>query len=171
MRAYLTTLCALALLPSALADQLLVRFAEPPTGGCVAVGSVDFPMGDLKSVETLRIVAGQDYVEVPVAILATSAWPDGSILSADIAFPVADASLSYGVEWGVVRRQKHFDYKPSKDTKPVSFTAVELESSLDVTVGQLMVRVDKRAALYNHWYWIPIAAILGLLVYRKARLR
>jgi hypothetical protein len=49
--------------------------------------------------------------------------------------------------------------------------AEEMRPALDVSVGQVMVRLDAHPEYYYYWYLIPLLAVLALLLYRKARLR
>jgi len=167
----LIALIILAAPRPARSEQASIQFDAPlPQGRCVALGTVEFPVGALRSSDSIRVLSGA--LEVPAAMVASDSWPDGSIMSVDLAFPVEDATQPYSVQWGAQRRNAVYEFTPRSNLKTVSFsTGPSAGPSLDVQVGQLTVRVDKHPGLYYYWYLVPIAAILAALIYRKARLR
>lgn len=143
----------------------------------MAVGALDFEPGVLKSADTLRVLAEPGAVEVPLAIRQTLTWPDGSLLSAEIAFPVHadDSAKQFWAEWGTASRTRSCPAKADPGVPEVTFTpGLDVQAGrpvMDMPVGQLIVRLDQHPGYYYYWYLLPIAAIVALLIYRKARLR
>ena len=126
-----------------------------------------------------RIVAVSDEPgggEVPFAVLGEARWPDGSLMAVELCFPLAAEDVADTRYW----------LEPADSTSPKWYTgprdlprlrfrlnesAQEAPVDVGVDVGEMMVRVDQRPELYYYWYLIPIGAILGLLIWRKVRLR
>lgn len=133
-------------------------------------------MGAVTSPENIRALVTPGDEEMPLAVLSTTAWPDGSIMSAEIAFGVVPPPRACWVTWGIAPRTKSLPaaLPPGAPALPRVSLGPELDEmrpALDVSVGQVMVRLDSHPEYYYYWYLIPIVAILALLVYRKARLR
>ncbi len=134
-------------------------------------------MGAVTAPDHIRALALPGEVEVPLTVLAFTPWPDGSLMSAEVAFllePAPDrAPRSWAISWGPAARARELAPLPDGPF-PTFSLAPELDDMqpvMDVSLGQIMVRLDAHPEYYYYWYLIPIAAILALLIYRKARLR
>jgi len=139
-------------------------------------------MGALSSADKLRAAILPGDEEVPLAVLETSRWPDGSLMIARVAFPAAasaGAGRTLWIAWDGPARARNFI--PDSNAPRAAFSVgPEQESSetrasqssivMAAPVGQMMARLDRHPELYYYWHLIPIAAILGLLIYRKVRM-
>lgn len=163
---------------TALAGRAPVQFDSPtPAEGGVVAGTVRFGMGAVTSGGQIRALASPGDAEVPLAVTSTAAWPDGSLMTADVVFllePAADKSpRAWSISWGPAPRTRELTPVPTGPlpTFSVGSELDDMRPVLDVSVGQVMVRLDSHPEYYYYWYLIPIVAILALLLYRKARLR
>ena len=159
------------------AERALIRFDGEPAGQFIAAGAAEFGLGTVPSPDGLRIVSEPGTREVPISILGVSRWPDDSVMSIRLAFPVdlgASAETQYWLDWGNAGHTLAFDYAPGGGPPPVAFhvsTAPEdTQVSLDVPVGQLSVRLDdSRSFLRDYWYLIPTILIVAIVAYRRWR--
>ena len=99
-------------------------------------------------------------------------WPDGSVLNADIMFPVNSEKrhiylISYGPE---IRRKKSF---PEPAVLPVVTFAVagapKQSEDINLEVGQINVRVDKSVGVRYYWNIVPLVLLLSLTWYRTKK--
>lgn len=145
-------------------------------------GALSFVPGVVTSPDQFRIVEEPGSREVPVAVVGEVPYPDGSLMFVEICFPLTleqARSKQYWLTADPEGRSLHYDYDPEGGLPTLEFSLREVGEqsgepvgpSLDMTVGELMVRVDQHPELYYYWYLIPIAGILGLLIWRKVHLR
>jgi hypothetical protein len=96
----------------------------------------------------------------------------------DISFPVTLAEVRSHRYWLAPAPQgRAGDSQPEVGVELPVLTFVLREESgaapptIDMPVGQMMVRVDQHPGLYYYWYLVPMGAILALLIWRKVHLR
>ncbi len=163
-----------------MAARTLIEVEAPATGGkYLATGTVELAPGVVTDLKQFRIVSPSDEPGgqvVPFAVLSEVRWPDGSLMAVQLAFPVTAKDVAERRYW----LESAGSGPPEQYTGPRDLPVLRFrlsESSepvrvhLDMDVGQLMVRVDQHPELYYYWYLIPIACILGLLIWRKVHLQ
>lgn len=148
-----------------------------PAAGAYAVkGFCAFAPGSVASAENLRMLTvGGTCEEVSATVHAAASWTDGSVKLAEIAFAFEagrDGPTYFWVEWGSqVRRAKPGPAALQSLSQTLYFEEAEVPSpDFDLGAGTLLVRVERHPDLWYYAYFVPTAAILGLLVWRKARL-
>ena len=116
--------------------------------------------------------------EVPIRVTGEVPYPDGSLMFVDISFPVTLAEVRSHRYWlASAPRGRASEYQPEAGVElPVLTFVLREESaaappSIDMPVGEMMVRVDQHPGLYYYWYLVPMGAILTLLIWRKVHLR
>jgi hypothetical protein len=110
--------------------------------------------------------------EVASAVRVVSSWPDGSVQLAEVALavPAGAAPRHFWAEWGpgISRALPAPAALPGAEA---SLAEGEVPLVLpDTELGTMLIRVEPHADL---WYWgwiVPIAAVLGLMGWRRARL-
>jgi hypothetical protein len=121
---------------------------------------------------------GGAFREVPIEVTGEVAYPDGSLMFVDIRFPLTLAearSHRYWLEAAPQGRAAKYQPQAGEELPVMTFVLREETSptapAIDVTVGQMLVRVDEHPGFYYYWYLVPMAGILALLVWRKVHLR
>ena len=116
--------------------------------------------------------------EVPIRVTGEVPYPDGSLMFVDVSFPVTLAEVRSHQYWLAPAPQgRASEYQPEAGVElpPLTFVLREdtgpATPSIDMTVGQLMVRVDQHPGFYYYWYLLPMGTILALLIWRKVHLR
>jgi len=169
----------------------------PPEGGerlgaedtWLIQGVLSFVPGVVTSADRFRIVEEPGGREVPLAVVGEVPYPDGSLMFVEVCFPLTLEQLQSKQYWLTAApegRSLHYEYDPrgrlprlefslrevgEESGEPVESKRSETQPSLDMPVGELMVRIDHHPELYYYWYLIPIAGILALLIWRKVHLR
>ncbi len=173
--AWLAGIAALAA-PSAPAFQeIQVAFEHPSfTGDFYVSGTVALPPGAVRDADQLAVYSTAPDREVQSKIAITSRWPDGSILKARVLFPAnIQRRTTYQIRYGDdIRRRNSFEEAAILPT--VSFAvggAAQIRENMDVSVGQINVRVDRSPQVYYYWHVIPITLLLLLLWFRARRAR
>lgn len=139
-------------------------------------GTVSFPPSVLKSVNSIRLWDFKSGREVPGVVVSSRAWFDGSVMSAGIAFRASkDQERRIWAEWGQGVKGTLKPGRAPWTAKPVEFRFFEEGDDVklqgEVNVGTLVVRVERNAGIYYWWYLVPIAGIVGFVLWRKLRLR
>jgi hypothetical protein len=116
--------------------------------------------------------------EVPLQVTGEVPYPDGSLMFVDVSFPVTLAQVRSHRYWLASAPQgRTGSYEPEAGVELPVLTFVLREEGeppaapVDMTVGQMLVRVDQHPGFYYYWYLLPLGAILALLIWRKAHLR
>lgn len=157
--------------------------SAPPASRWLVQGTLSFTPGALPSATRFRILEepgaqGVGAREVPIRVTGEVAYPDGSLMFLDICFPVTLAEVRSHQYWLEAAPQgRAGEYEPEVGVAlPVLAFVLREESvpsptAIDMTVGQMLVRVDQHPGFYYYWYLVPLAGILALLLWRKVRLR
>lgn len=137
-------------------------------------GEVAFLPSSLKSKDSLHIVDSNKN-EINKYILKETLWFDNSVMLLEIGFyGKKNMERSLFIEWGKEIKSSNKQLT-QKDIKSVEFKIFDFTADIvipkSVNVGTMIVQVDKRADIYYYWYLIPIFIILGLLFYRKFKMR
>lgn len=153
-----------------------IRVLVPAPGAYAVKGFRAFPPGTLASADRLRILTvGSTCEEVPATVLAAASWTDGSVKLAEIAFAFEagrDGPAYFWVECGPqVTRAKPGQAAIQSPAQTLYFEEAEVPSpDFDLGAGTMLVRVERHPDLWYYAYFVPTAAILGLLIWRKVRL-
>jgi len=136
-------------------------------------GSLSFPPGAVKLGANLRLAGAG--VEVPSEIVETTSWFDASLMLVHLRFRgFKEAERRVWAEWGDEVESSHGRI-PGASGPVVEFKVFDAASDIrvegDVNVGTMVVRVEQHAGIYYYWYLLPIALILGFLIWRKVVLR
>jgi hypothetical protein len=166
--------------------------SAPPESQWLVEGTLSFVPGALTSTTGFRILEEPSEVpdpsvrrgadsgsrEVPIQVTGEVAYPDGSLMFVDVCFPVTLAEARSHRYWLVAApegRAKEYQPEPGASLPVITFVLPEESGSappaIDMTVGQMMVRVDQHPGLYYYWYLVPLVGILAVLVWRKVHLR
>ncbi len=140
-----------------------------------ARGFCAFAPGAVPSAENLRVLTvGTTCDEIAATVRAAASWADGSVKLAQIAFPVearVEGAMYFWVEWGPGLSRTRPAPVLQGAAQTLYFEEAEVPSpEFDIGAGTLLVRVERHPDLWYYGYFVPTAAILGLLVYRKLRL-
>lgn len=153
-----------------------LRAVAPAPGRCVVTGFCAFAPGAAASAESVRVVAvGATADEVPANVRPAASWADGSLKLAEVTF-VTDVpragDLYVWLEWGPdVRRALPGPAELGALPQPLYFEEAEVPSpDFDLGAGMMLVRVERHPDLWYYACYVPAAAIIGLLVWRKVKL-
>lgn len=156
-------------------QEIQIVFEYPSfIGDFYVSGTVALPPGALRDVDNLAIYSASPDKEVQSKIIIASRWPDGSILKARLLFPAnIQRPNTYQVRYGDdIRHRNSFEEAAVLPT--VSFAvggAAQIRENMDVSVGQINVRVDRSPQVYYYWHLIPITLIIILIWFRARRAR
>ncbi|MCX7705507.1 MAG: hypothetical protein N2115_04530 [bacterium] len=155
------------------ADEIPIEFEYPAIAGDFYVaGTVFFPPLSVPDPDNILVIDKSTEKEVISKITVIEKWPDGSILSAEIVFPASSQRKTrYAILYGdKVRRKKSFTDASVLPT--ISFVvpgAGKTVESMDVSVGQINVRVDRSASIRYWWYLLPALILIFLTILRTLR--
>jgi len=155
------------------AEQIGVNFEYPDVeGDFYLAGTVFFPPSSILSINNICVLDTNTKKEIASKIVVVEKWPDDSIMSVEIIFPAnSQKKTEYAISYGSdVKRRKTFSEPAVLPT--VSFFPAGTGRSaenVDVSVGQINVRVDKSASVRYWWYIVPMVILLFLTVYRSVR--
>jgi len=141
-------------------------------GDFYVFGRLSFPPSAVLSENNMLILDRNTGEETPTKISVIRKWADGSVLSANITFPTnagrkGDFSVIYGEN---VRRKKIFTDPAVLPTVAfASAGAPKSSENMDMSVGQINVRVDKSSNIYYYWHILPITLLLIIAFYRTLR--
>lgn len=150
--------------------QMQVDFDYPSVSGDFYVaGTVFFPPGAVIHTDNIIVIDTETKKEVPSKISVQEQWPDSSILSAEIIFPANNQrKTKYAIVYGDdVKRERTFSQTGVLPT--ISFTtpgAGKTAETVDISVGQINVRVDKSISLRYWWYIVPVLFLIVLTIVR-----
>jgi len=154
-------------------NRFVIEFEYPQFKGDFYVsGRVSFPPGAVLSDKNFSVHDSLTQEEIPVMVEISEKWPDGSILDASVHFAAnssrrKDYVLSYGEG---VNRSRSFT---QVSTMPIVTASIgnspSTEESLDMEVGQLIVKVDRSVDFRYYWYLLPMFGLLFLAVCRARR--
>ncbi|HPP30169.1 MAG TPA: hypothetical protein PLE69_04495 [bacterium] len=154
-------------------EKLQVDFSYPSLKGDFYVnGKASFPPGIVNSEENISIQDKQTGEEVPTKIIVVERWPDGSLLEAEILFPAnAKRQRNYIAVCGSdIKRRKKFTQTAVLPIISASIGKTpQTTESIDMAVGELLVKVDKSPDIRYYWYALPMGILLFLTVYRAVR--
>lgn len=139
-------------------------------------GNLSFPPSVLHSYGSLRLYDFKAGREVPVVVLGSRAWFDGSVMVLDLGFKAARLQeRRIWAEWGSGIRGTGRPGRLPRGARPVEFRVFEEGDDVrmqgEVNVGTLVVRVERHAGVYYWWYLAPILGIVGFVLWRKWVLR
>ena len=155
------------------ADEIQIYFEYPDiTGDFYVAGTVFFPPGSVSAVDNIIVVDKTSGNEIASNIRVQEQWPDGSILSAEIIFASnIQKKTIYLVRYGNdVKRKKTFSEPAVLPT--VSFITPgsgQTDEKMDVSVGQINVRIDRSAGIRYWWYVLPAFIFIFFTVLRSLR--
>ena len=171
-------------MPSALASATRFTILEEPGAAGAGTGPLTLPSprgrgaGGEGSGAQEGSAQGAGAREVPIRVTGEVPYPDGSLMFVDISFPVTLAEVRSHRYWLTPAPQgRASEYQPEAGVELPVLTFVLREESgpapptIDMPVGQMMVRVDQHPGFYYYWYLVPMGAILALLIWRKVHLR
>ncbi|MCM8814834.1 MAG: hypothetical protein NC937_01100 [Candidatus Omnitrophica bacterium] len=154
-------------------EQIQIEFEYPSiTGDFYVAGTVFFPPAAAPDLKKILVMDKDTREEIPSKIVVQDNWPDGSVLSAEIVFPAnSQKKGKYIIFYGDdVERKKSFVEAAVLPTVsfivPGAGTTVE---NMDVSVGQINVRVDRSTNIRYWWYILPVFFLILLTVLRTLR--
>lgn len=158
----------------ALASQeTAIDFVYPVYQGDFYVsGKPAFAPGIVGSENNIIVIIKETGIEADTRITAQGRWPDGTLSSAQVTFAAnrsrpAEYMLCYGPD---IRRKKIIRETAVLPTIPFALAGTPRQrQNMDVTVGQINVRVDKSPDIAYYWYVVPMLALIGLSVLRSRR--
>jgi hypothetical protein len=150
-----------------------------PESRWLVEGTLSLTPGALSSAKRFMILEEPGSREVPIQVTGEVPYPDGSLVFVDICFPVTLAEVRSHQYWLAPAPQgRASEYQPEVGAEklPVMTFVLSEESgpptpTMDMTVGQMLVRVDQHPGVYYYWYLVPLVGILALLLWRKVHLR
>ena len=154
-------------------DKLEIYFDYPSfEGDFYLSGLVSFPPGRLKSLKNIKIVSSKSEKEITSKITVLKKWPDGSVLNAEVMFvPELSDSYDYVIVYGEnIIREKILSETAVLPT--ISFSvggAPKTTEDMDISVGEINVRVDRSPGIFYYWHIIPVLLLVGLTYYRAKR--
>jgi len=152
-------------------EKIDISFEYPGLKGDFYVsGTIFLPPASIFSSDNISVMDTVTKKEVPSKITVSEKWPDGSILSAEIIFPAnASKKTQYTIFYGnEVKRNKIFSEPAVLPT--ISFSTGSTgrtAENIDVSVGQINVRVDKSISVRYWWYVLPLMLLIFFTVYRS----
>ncbi|MCM8758851.1 MAG: hypothetical protein NC906_03650 [Candidatus Omnitrophica bacterium] len=154
-------------------SQIDIEFEYPSISGDFYVaGTVFFPPSAVSTSDNIIVMDTETKSEIQSKITVQENWPDGSILSAEIIFPAnRQKRTRYAIFYGEdVKRKKSFSESAVLPT--VSFItpgAGKTIEDIDISVGEINVRVDRSASIRYWWYIIPAFILIFLTILRTLR--
>lgn len=154
-------------------SQIKIDFDYPSINGDFYVsGNVFFPPSSVYDTSNIAVIDEKTKKEVPSKITVLEKWFDDSILSAEIIFSAnqqrkTEYSILYGKD---VKRKRSFSESAVLPT--VSFITPgtgKTTENLDISVGQLNVRVDRSPSIRYWWYLGPMFVLIFLTLIRTRR--
>lgn len=154
-------------------EKLHIDFSYPAIKGDFYVsGRVSFPPGIVSSEDNISILDSSTGEEIPSKITLTEKWPDGSVLEVEILFPAnAGKKRKYIVSYGNdVKRRKKFNQTAVLPIISSSIgTSAQTKETIDIPVGELLVKVDKSPDVRYYWYILPMGLLIFLTLYRTVK--
>ncbi|MGC8804376.1 MAG: hypothetical protein ACP5JO_04175 [Candidatus Ratteibacteria bacterium] len=142
------------------AEQIDINFEYPDIeGDFYLAGTVFFPPSSVMSVNNILVLDAGTKNEIASKITVQEKWPDDSIMSVEIIFPAnSQKKTNYAIHYGSdIKRRKTFSepavlptisFFPAGAGRPVE--------NVDISVGQINVRVDKSTSIRYWWYIAPM---------------
>jgi len=152
-------------------EKIDISFEYPDIKGDFYVaGTVFFPPSSILSSDNIAVMDTATKKEVPSRITVSEKWPDSSILSAEIIFPAnTGKKTAYAIFYGKeIKRGKIFS-EPAVLPTVAFFTGStgRTAENIDVSVGQINVRVDKSISIRYWWYVLPLMVLIFFTVCRS----
>lgn len=107
---------------------------------------------------------------VDLALVESANWPGDGVMYVTVCFVAAHDDLlkyRYVVEYGAAKQLQTAEIDNSMPTLAMEMQEKPAQDGLAVPVGTLMVKVRKHPEIYYYWYFLPIAAIILILLYRR----
>ncbi|MCX8083209.1 MAG: hypothetical protein N3D17_07485 [bacterium] len=154
-------------------ENLYVDFSYPAVKGDFYIsGKMSFPPGTVNSEDNICVIDINTKEEISSKITITDNWPDGSVLEAEILFPANTGKqrryvISYGSD---VKRRKKFSQTAVLPIISASIGKTpQTSETIDIPVGELLVKVDKSPDVRYYWYVVPMGLIIFLTLYRAVK--
>lgn len=153
-------------------EHLSVEFDYPAFKGDFYVsGVVSFPPSTVISEDNIAVY-DQTNKEIPSKITVKERWPDSSLLEVEILFPAnVERQKSYTVSYGSdVKRKRKFTQTAVLPTIGATIGKTpQTKETIDMPVGELIVKVDRSSDIRYYWYVIPLGLLIFLSLYRAVR--
>ena len=154
---------------------IIFVLSEGESSGWVR-GNLSFPPSVVRLTASIRLRDFKSGVDVPGVLTASRMWFDGSVMAVEFAFRATKAQeRRIWAEWGTGIRGSLKPGRIPRGAKVMEFRIFEEGDQVrmqgEVNVGTLVVRVERHAGAYYWWYLIPIAGIVGFVLWRKLKLR
>ncbi|MCM8777057.1 MAG: hypothetical protein NC905_02175 [Candidatus Omnitrophica bacterium] len=154
-------------------EQLNIDFSYPAIKGDFYItGKISFPTGIIYSDDNISVRDNKTGEEIPSKITVIERWPDGSILEVEILFSAnTERRRNYIVAYGNdIKRRKKFTQTAVLPIINASIGKTpQTTESINMPVGELLVKVDKSPDVRYYWYVIPIGTLLFLTLYRTVK--
>jgi hypothetical protein len=154
-------------------ERLSIDFTYPNLSGDFYVnGRVSFPPDKILSEDNIIVSDLFTNQEIPTKITIIERWIDGSVLEAEILFPANTSKqkkyvLIYGKD---IKRKKKFAQTSVLPIINASIGKLPLSTeSINIDVGEMLIKVDKSPEIRYYWYILPISLLLFLTIYRSIK--
>lgn len=154
-------------------QQLRIDLEYPSfTGDFYVTGRISFPPVTVASESNIAVKDSNTGEEIPTKITVLERWPDGSVLDAEILFPAnvsrkRDHLLFFGNN---VQRKRIFTQTA---VLPVISAAIggapRTEETMDIDVGEMIIKVDRSPEVRYYWHLLPIALLIFFSIYRARK--
>jgi len=141
-------------------------------GDFYVTGKISFAPEVVSSESHIAVRDADRGEEIPTRIDRVEEWPDGSLLEVIILFP-ANASrqkkyvLSYGND--IVRKRIFTQTAVLPVVNSTIGGTPKTTESLDMNVGEMLVKVDRSPGIRYYWHVLPIGILILLTAYRALR--
>ncbi|HOK56119.1 MAG TPA: hypothetical protein PKV21_04555 [bacterium] len=154
-------------------EKLSIDFTYPSLKGDFYVnGKVSFSPSSVISEDNITVNDFNSGEEIPTKITVLERWPDNSILEAEILFPAnTNKQRKYVLTYGIdVKRKNKFSQTSVLPIINASIgkTPVSTES-INIDVGELLVKVDRSPEVRYYWYIIPLLTLLFFTIFRTIK--
>lgn len=142
------------------------------TGDFYVAGKMSFPPGAVLSESNITVNNAEISGEIPSKIERTEEWPDGSLLEVTILFSANTSRkrnyiVSYGT--GVTRRRIFKQAAVLPIVTAVIGGAPKTSESMDMDVGEMIIKVDRSPEIRYYWHLFPIVILILFSVYRARK--
>lgn len=154
-------------------ERLTINFLYPSLSGDFYVnGKVSFPPSSVLTEDNITVTDFNTGEEIPTKITVLERWPDNSILEIEILFPANTNKqrryiLNYGDD---IKRKKKIT---QTSVLPIINASIgktpQPTESINIDVGELLVKVDKSSDIRYYWYILPILFLISLTIYRTIK--
>ncbi|MGB9678133.1 MAG: hypothetical protein ACPLZ9_05880 [Candidatus Ratteibacteria bacterium] len=151
-------------------EKLSIDFTYPSLkGDFYVVGKISFSPSLVISEDNITVKDLNTGEEIPSKITILERWPDNSILEVEVLFPVnANKQRKYILTYGnEINRKKKFNQTSVLPIINASIGKNPLSTeSINIDVGELIVKVDRSSEVRYYWHILPISFLLFLTFYR-----